>query len=103
MTFRPQLCIRIDDETELRILEERHAREVAELVDQNRTSLRKWLPWVDNSRTVEDSRAFIRSSLQQFAQNEGFQMGIGIRILLRGALVTRGLIGLIAKLRLDIG
>ena len=34
MNFRPQLCIRLDDETELRILEERHAREVAELVDQ---------------------------------------------------------------------
>ena len=36
MTFRPQLCIRIDEETELRIYEERHAQEVAELVDQNR-------------------------------------------------------------------
>ena len=103
MTFRPQLCIRIDEETELRILEERHAREVAELVDQNRTSLRKWLPWVDDSRSVEDSRAFIRSSLQQFAQNEGFQMGIWYRDYLRVALVTRGLIGLIAKLRLDTG
>ena len=83
--------------------EERHAREVAELVDQNRISLRKWLPWVDNSRTVEDSRAFIRSSLQQFAQNEGFQMGIWYKDTFAGALVTRGLIGLIAKLRLDIG
>ena len=36
MAFRPLLGIRIDEETELRIYEERHAREVAELVDQNR-------------------------------------------------------------------
>jgi len=73
---RPLLCIRIDEETELRIYEERHAQEVTERVDQNRAYLRQWLPWVDNSRTVEDSKAFIKYSLQQFANNEGFQTGI---------------------------
>jgi ribosomal-protein-serine acetyltransferase len=76
MAFKPLLYIRIDDDTVLRIYEERHAQEVSELVDQNRTYLRQWLPWVDHSRTPEDSKAFIRSSLQQFAQNEGVQMGI---------------------------
>ena len=76
MALRPLLCIRIDDDMVLRIYEERHAQEVAKLVDQNRVYLRQWLPWVDDSRTVEDSKAFIRSSLQQFTQNEGFQMGI---------------------------
>jgi ribosomal-protein-serine acetyltransferase len=86
MAFRPLLCIRIDEETELRIYEERHAQEVAELVDQNRAYLRQWLPWLDNSRTVEDSRAFIRSSLQQFAQNEGFQTGIWYRDKLAGGI-----------------
>lgn len=86
MGNRPQLCIRIDEETVLRIYEERHAQEVAELIDQNRSYLRKWLPWVDDSRNVEDSRAFIRSSLQQFAQNEGFQMGIWYRGKLAGGI-----------------
>ncbi len=47
IAFRPLLCIRIDEETELRIYEERHAQEVAELVDQNRAYLRQWLPWID--------------------------------------------------------
>src|SRR6516225_760534 len=79
MAFKPLLRIIIDEETDLRIYEERHAQEVTRLVDQNRAYLRQWLPWVDNSRTVEDSRAFIRSSLQQFAQNEGFQAGIWYR------------------------
>ena len=86
MAFRPLLGIRIDEETELRIYEERHAREVAELVDQNRAYLRQWLPWIDNSRTIEDSRAFIRSSLQQFAQNEGFQTGIWYKGKLVGGI-----------------
>ncbi len=78
MPFRPLLCIRIDDETELRIDEERHAREFAELVDQNRAYLRKRLPMEDDSRTVEDSRAFIRSSLQQFAKMKDSRRESGI-------------------------
>jgi len=86
MAFRPFLCLRIDEDTMLRIYEERHAQEVAEMVDQNRTYLRKWLPWVDDSRTVEDSRAFIRNSLQLFAQNVGFQMGIWYRGKLAGGI-----------------
>jgi ribosomal-protein-serine acetyltransferase len=86
MGYRPRLCISIDDETELRIYEERHAQEVAELVDQNRVYLRQWLPWVDSSRTIEDSKAFIKNSLQQFAQNEGFQMGIWHRGKLAGGI-----------------
>jgi ribosomal-protein-serine acetyltransferase len=86
MTFRPRLCIRIDEETELRIYEERHAQEVAELVDQNRAYLRQWLPWLDDSRTVEDSKAFIRGSLQQFARNEGFQTGIWYRDTFAGGI-----------------
>jgi len=86
MVFKPSLCIRIDEDTELRIYEERHAQEVAALVDQNRAYLRQWLPWVDDSRTVEHSRAFIRNSLQQFAQNEGFQMGIWYKGTLAGGI-----------------
>ena len=89
MAFRPLLCISIDQETDLRIYEERHSQEVAELVDQNRAYLRKWLPWVDNSRTVEDNKAFIRSSVQQFAHNEGFQTGIWNRDKLVGGIGYR--------------
>lgn len=86
MNNTPLLCIRIDEDTELRIYEGRHAQEVAELVDQNRAYLRQWLPWLDNSRTVEDSKAFIKNSLQQFANNEGFQMGIWYKGKLVGGI-----------------
>ncbi len=86
MSNTPRLCIRIDEDTELRIYEERHAQEVADLVDQNRTYLRTWLPWVDNSKTVEDSKAFIQSALKQFAHNEGFQAGIWYKDKLVGGI-----------------
>ncbi len=72
----PHLCIRVDEETELRLYEERHAPAVAQVVEENRAHLRQWLPWLDSSRSVDDSLAFIRGSLKQFANNEGFQTGI---------------------------
>jgi|SRR5579871_4557976 len=61
---------------ELRLLEERHAPAAFGAIERNREYLRKWLPWVDTSRTLDDTRRFIRTSLKQFAKNEGFAAGI---------------------------
>ena len=65
----------LSENTELRLLEERHAQELSDLTDRNREHLRTWLPWVDSSRTVEDREKFIRDSLGQFAENKGFVAG----------------------------
>ena len=61
---------------ELRILEERHAPTVFALVDRERPYLREWLPWVDATLTQDDTLAFIKASLEQFANNNGFAAGI---------------------------
>jgi hypothetical protein len=90
MVFRTLLCIRIDEETELRIYEERHAQEVAELVDQNRAYLRQWLPWVDNSRTVEDSRALCDWKYSQLCYPEKAGVYPG-RDLTRSRMAIRSL------------
>ena len=66
----------LDEDSELGLLEERHARELAELTDRSREHLRGWLPWLDDSRTVEDSKGFIRAALGQLANNDGFQAGL---------------------------
>ena len=67
---------KLGENTELRLLEERHAQELTELTDRNREYLRAWLPWVDANRTVEDRKNFIRGALKQFAENNGFTAGI---------------------------
>ena len=103
MGDRPLLRIKIDDDTDLRIYEERHAREVAALVDRNRAYLRQWLPWVDFSRSVEDSKAFIQHSLQQFARNEGFQLASGTKVNWLVVLVIIRSTGLIGKSKLATG
>jgi ribosomal-protein-serine acetyltransferase len=66
----------IRDGMYLQVLEERHAPEVFEVVDRERNYLREWLPWVDMSTEVEDTLNFIKTSLQQFAGNDGFSAGI---------------------------
>ncbi len=67
---------KLTEDTELRLLEERHAQELTDLTDRNREHLRAWLPWVDTDRTLEDRKNFIRGALQQFAHNKGFAAGI---------------------------
>ena len=66
----------LDDRTELRLLETRHAEELFELVDSCRPYLREWLPWVDATQRAGDIRVFIRSGLKQFADGNGFPSGI---------------------------
>jgi len=60
----------------LTLLEERHAAAAFAVVDREREHLRRWLPWVDRTTCVDDTRDFIRTSLQQFADNEGLVAGI---------------------------
>lgn len=63
-----------------------HAETLYSLTDKNHEHLRTWLPWVDQTRRVEDSLAFIRSSLEQIARHNGFHLGIWCAGELAGVL-----------------
>lgn len=80
--------VRLRDDLFLELLELRHADELYALTDKNRDHLRQWLPWVDNTRSVEDTKAFIRLTRKQLADDNGFQTAIRYR----GAIV--GVVGL---------
>lgn len=81
-----RFIIPVDAEVELRILEEWDAQELYRLIDLNRAYLRQWLPWVDYETSIEDSRSFVRRSLQHYLDNEGFTMGIRFRDQLVGVV-----------------
>lgn len=38
--------------------------------------LRKWLPWVDNEKSPDDSRRFIQTATEQHHRSEGLTLGI---------------------------
>lgn len=76
----------VDDETELRLLERHHADTLFKLVDSNREHLRRWLAWVDGTRTAADSLKFIQLALHQFSQKEALHCGIWFRGQLAGLI-----------------
>ena len=66
----------IDDHSELRVLAETDAPELFRVVDSNRQHLRKWLPWLDRNTEEAHSLEFIRSTIDQHRQGQGFVCGI---------------------------
>ena len=52
------------------------AEELFTVVDANRAWLRRWLPWLDRTRSVEDSRQFIADVMQQAENNRNIQAAI---------------------------
>jgi ribosomal-protein-serine acetyltransferase len=67
---------RLNDRVELRLYEERFAEEVFRATDENREHLSPWMGWAKDVKSVDDTLAFIRKSLEQFARNDGFQASI---------------------------
>lgn len=68
--------ITIDESLSLRLLTVQDAEALFNVTDANRPHLKEWLPFLDYTQKVEDSKAFIENSLKQFAANNGFQAGI---------------------------
>ncbi|MDU6447628.1 MAG: GNAT family protein [Staphylococcus epidermidis] len=66
----------INKNIKLKILEEREAEQLFKLVDSNRDYLAEFLPFVEHTKKVEDSKNFIHRALQQFARGDGFHCGI---------------------------
>ncbi|HEX6994679.1 MAG TPA: GNAT family protein [Gammaproteobacteria bacterium] len=67
---------RLDAEITLDLLAPRHAQELYDVVDRNREQLRPWMPWVDTTRSVDDIKAFIATTLSQVATDNGFHTAI---------------------------
>ena len=67
---------KIQDGVYLRLLEERHAAAAFAAVERDREYLGRWLPWVDQTTEEDYTAGFIKTSLEQFAHNEGLAAGI---------------------------
>ena len=101
LSIRFPARIRVDDELELRAVEPADAAEIFDLTDQNRVYLRRWMPWVDGTRTAADTMAFIARSLEEIRLGQGYQL----TVRLHGQVV--GVMGLVyvdeANRRAEIG
>ena len=68
--------LHIDNDLELRLLDESDAEQLFKLVDANRPYLRAWLPWLDMNVRVEDTMQFIRSCQSQYENRVCFNVSI---------------------------
>ncbi|QQE81429.1 GNAT family N-acetyltransferase [Alicyclobacillus sp. SO9] len=77
---------KVNEDIALKLLTQQDADEVFRLTDESREYLREWLPWVDFTKSVSDSRNFLLSVQEQWAANNGFQAGICYRNELAGVI-----------------
>lgn len=78
------LTLAVDSALELRQLEGGEAALLFALTEKNRTYLRRWLPWLDDATDVADSRAFIESGHERYANRESMELGVWHRGTLVG-------------------
>ncbi|HEY3898332.1 MAG TPA: GNAT family protein [Chthoniobacter sp.] len=67
---------RLNDRHSLRQLAMSDAGEMFATVEANRAYLRRWLPWLDRTHTVEDSERFLEEVVQQADSNQNIQTAI---------------------------
>ena len=66
----------VNEQTELRLIDRQHARELFTLLDANRAHVRRWHPWVDLITSAAAVEKAITTWQQQYANNRGFHAGI---------------------------
>ncbi len=70
----------------LKPLSEDNAQALYVLVDSSRVHLRKWLPWVDGTKSIDDAAIFIRIGQKQNDDSNGFHCGVWLKNELAGVL-----------------
>lgn len=84
--MKQPLQLRVDPDTELRVQVEKDAEALFQLVQANRAYLRRWLPWIDYTQSVDDERAYIRSTQLQYQENQAIIFSIWFRGQIVGSI-----------------
>src|SRR5215470_11658391 len=86
MSHKPTLCIQVNEDIQLRLLEERHVEQYFALIERNKEYLQKWIAVEAYEGSVETLRAYVKQRLLQFANGEGYHLGIWYQDALVGIL-----------------
>lgn len=73
----------VDEEISLKLIEMKDASRIFQLTNRTRPYLRNWLPWLDQTRKIGDTEAFIQHALKGLAENKSMTT----MILLNGQAV----------------
>lgn len=78
--------IQIDETLSLHLARHELAEPIFQAIDENRAFLRQWLPWVDGTRSLEDTKTFIRESMQHNSDGSRLTLFIMSKGKLAGSL-----------------
>lgn len=78
--------LNINEEMQLRMLSARDAEDLFTLTDASRAYLKKWLPWVDQTKSEEDALEFIKSTFYTYNNRKGITAGIFLHEELVGVI-----------------
>jgi ribosomal-protein-serine acetyltransferase len=73
------LSIDVDPHIRLRLLEGHEALQLFTLTDDNRSYLRRWLPWLDDNANSENTLRFIEGTRERHGNREAAELGIFYR------------------------
>lgn len=76
----------ITKDTELRLIEPRHAAALFKVVEENREYLREWFSLVDAMQTLAETTSLVKHILHRFAEGQSLQLGIWRNNALVGCL-----------------
>jgi len=82
---------RVSDDQELKLLEERHAEALLELLKNDWDYFREWMPNLHDSYSLEDTRSFIRNCLDRFVRGKDFSFGIWCEDILAGVVSLKSI------------
>lgn len=71
---------------ELRVFRESDAAALFELIQKNQNYLRKWFQWANDVESVQDTKKFIKESIQKYRRTRAFDAGIWYEGELAGAI-----------------
>ena len=76
--------IQVNDRISMELLREDHAQELFALTDSNRKHLREWLPWLDFTNSITDTKKFIQTTDEQYKNGQGPQFALKYKGVLCG-------------------
>lgn len=89
MSHKPALCLQVNEETKLRLFEERHVKDYFALISRNKAYLHEWIAVEAYEGPVETLKAYVKQRLLQFVNGEAYHLGIWYQDALVGILDYR--------------
>src|SRR4051794_12381570 len=60
---------KINEDLSLKLIDSRDAERVFDLTNNSREHLREWLPWLDITTKLDDTKSYIKGCLKGFSEN----------------------------------